>query len=63
MADQPLPIVPYLKVPESGDPYLEGYRCDGCQAVTLEHRFCCAACGARESLTESTSTGTPKVVR
>ena len=50
MADQPLPIVPYLKVPESGDPYLEGYRCDSCSAITLEERFCCANCGKRDAL-------------
>ena len=35
MADQPLPIVPYLKVPASGDPYLEGFTCGDCNAITM----------------------------
>jgi len=50
MADQPLPIVPYLKVPESGEPYLEGFRCKECGAITLKHRVACASCGARDTL-------------
>ena len=49
MADQPLSIVPYLKVPESGDPHLEGIRCKECGAITLRTRTACASCGARDS--------------
>jgi uncharacterized OB-fold protein len=49
MADQPLPIVPYLKVPEAGDPFLEGLRCKECKAITLKRRTACASCGARDS--------------
>jgi uncharacterized OB-fold protein len=49
MADQPLPIVPYLKVPESGDPFLEALRCKECKAITLKERMACASCGARDS--------------
>jgi len=49
MADQPLPIVPYLKVPESGDPFLEGIRCKECKAITLKTRTACGKCGARGS--------------
>ena len=49
MADQPLSIVPYLKVPESGDPYLEGFRCKECKAITLKTRTACASCGGRDS--------------
>jgi uncharacterized OB-fold protein len=47
MADKPLPIVPYLKVPDSGDPYLEGLKCSACDAITLSSRVACASCGAR----------------
>jgi uncharacterized OB-fold protein len=49
MADQPLPIVPYLKLPESGDPYLEGFKCSECGAITLKARTACGGCGARDS--------------
>lgn len=49
MADQPLAIVPYLKVPESGAPFLEGLRCKECKAITLKERTACASCGARSS--------------
>ena len=50
MADKPLPIVPYLKVPDSGDPYLEGFKCSACNAITLKERVACAKCGARGTL-------------
>ena len=50
MSDQPLPIKPHLKVPESGDPYLEGLKCKECGAITLKSRMACAACGARDAL-------------
>jgi uncharacterized OB-fold protein len=50
MADQPLPIVPYLKLPESGDPYLEGFKCGQCNAITLKQRTACGKCGAREGI-------------
>lgn len=50
MADQPLPIVPYLKLPESGDPYLEGFKCGECDAIALKKRTACARCGARGSV-------------
>ena len=43
----PLPIVPYLKLPEGGDPYLEGHRCAACGAYFLGQRDVCGACGAR----------------
>ena len=50
MAEKPLPIVPYLKVPEAGDPYLEGLKCSACGAITLSKRVACASCGARDTL-------------
>jgi uncharacterized OB-fold protein len=46
-AKRPLPIVPYLKVPDSGDPYLEGHRCRRCSAMFLGERSVCGSCGAR----------------
>ena len=49
MADQPLSIVPYLKVPASGDPYLEGFKCKECGAISLKDRAACGKCGARET--------------
>ena len=49
-AKGPLPVVPFLKIPEQGDPYLEGYRCGGCDAVFLGERKICAKCGARDRM-------------
>ena len=46
----PLPVVPFLKIPEAGDPYLEGHRCKQCEAVFLGERSVCGSCGAREEL-------------
>ena len=50
MSDRPLPAVDYLKIPEDGDPYLEGYKCSSCGAVFLGERHHCSRCGAREGL-------------
>ena len=44
---KPLPAVDFLKVPENGDPYLEGYKCGACGAVFLGERDVCSKCGAR----------------
>jgi uncharacterized OB-fold protein len=49
-AGKPLPIVPYLKLPEKGEPYLEGFKCTSCGAVTLRSRTACASCGGRKTL-------------
>lgn len=49
-AKKPLPVVPFLKIPETGDPYLEGVRCSACKAVFLGARDVCANCGARKQL-------------
>ena len=35
MSDKPLPAVPYLKIPENGEPYLEAYKCGQCGATFL----------------------------
>ncbi|MBW2291140.1 MAG: Zn-ribbon domain-containing OB-fold protein [Deltaproteobacteria bacterium] len=41
-----LPIVPFLKIPDGGDPYLEGQVCSDCGAIFLGERIGCAKCGA-----------------
>jgi len=46
----PLPIVDFLKIPESGDPYLEGHKCRSCGAVFLGARDVCSKCGTRGQL-------------
>jgi len=46
----PLPVVNFLKIPESGSPYLEGLRCGECKAVFLDERDTCSSCGARGKL-------------
>ncbi len=47
MSDKPLPVVEYLKLPEDGDPYLEGHRCRKCGAIFIGARSNCSKCGAR----------------
>jgi uncharacterized OB-fold protein len=45
-----LPVVPFLKIPEKGDPYLEGHRCKACKAVFLGERMVCSSCQARDQM-------------
>lgn len=47
---KPLPAVPYLKIPDEGSPYLEGYKCGDCGATYLGERNVCSKCGAREQM-------------
>ncbi len=49
-AAKPLPVVPFLKIPESGDPYLEGQKCSECGAIFLGERSTCSSCGTRDKL-------------
>ena len=51
MSDKPLPAVPYLKIPDDGEPYIEGHRCSSCGATFLGVRDNCSKCGARDSMT------------
>jgi uncharacterized OB-fold protein len=44
-AASPLPVVPFLKIPERGDPYLEGQKCGSCGAIFLGERETCSSCG------------------
>ena len=54
MSNQPLPAVPYIKVPEKGDPYLEGYKCGSCSTTFLGERTVCSKCGARDQMSTVT---------
>ena len=47
---KPLPAVDFLKIPESGAPYLEGMKCKSCSAIYLGARAVCSKCGARDQL-------------
>ena len=47
---KPLPVVDYLKIPDNGDPYLEGYRCKKCGATYLGERNVCSKCFARDEM-------------
>ena len=42
-----LPVVEYLKLPEDGDPYLEGHKCRDCNSIFLGEREVCSNCTAR----------------
>jgi len=46
----PRPVVPYLKIPEGADPYLEGTRCKSCKAMFLGARDTCSSCGTHGQL-------------
>ena len=45
-----LPVVDYLKLPENGDPFLEGHKCSNCGAIFLGERKVCSSCFSRDSL-------------
>ena len=45
-----LPVVEYLKLPEDGEPYLEGHKCSKCGSIFLGERKVCSNCFARDSM-------------
>ncbi len=47
---RPLPAVEFLKIPEEGEPYLEGRRCARCGEVYLGGPVACPRCTAREPM-------------
>ena len=47
-----LPAVDYLIVPDKGDPYLEGHKCDVCGAIFLGERTVCSKCFARDKISK-----------
>ena len=50
MSAKPLPVVDYLKIPDDGEPYLEGHKCGECSAIFLGERKVCSKCGARDAM-------------
>ena len=50
MSDKPLPAVPYLKIPDDAEPYLEGQKCGACGSTFLGERSVCSKCGARDQM-------------
>jgi hypothetical protein len=46
------PIVPFLRLPEEGEPYLVGQRCTKCGAVYLGTRRACSRCMTEGSFAE-----------
>jgi uncharacterized OB-fold protein len=60
-AKKPLPVVDFLKLPDSGEPYLEGYRCKNCQATFLGKRNVCSKCGTRGALSAVKLSNTGKL--
>ena len=49
-SQKPLPVLPLLKIPEAGEPYLEGHKCRHCGAIFLGERKVCAKCGTRDQM-------------
>ncbi len=49
-ASKPLPVVPFLKIPDKGDPYLEGHKCKNCGSIFLGQRTVCSSCAARDQI-------------
>ena len=45
-----LPVVDYLKLPENGEPFLEGHKCSKCDAMFLGERKVCSSCFSRDTL-------------
>jgi uncharacterized OB-fold protein len=46
--------VDYLKIPEDGEPYLEGHKCGSCGSTYLGARQVCSKCGARDQMSAVT---------
>ena len=49
-AANPLPVVDWLKLPEGGDPYLEGNKCGACGSIFFGARSVCSKCGGRDQM-------------
>ena len=50
VTEKSLPAVDYLKIPDDGEPYLEGHKCENCGAVFLGERSVCSKCFARDKM-------------
>jgi uncharacterized OB-fold protein len=50
-ASAPLrPVTSFLKIPQSGEPYLQGAKCEACGEVQLGDRTVCPKCGVRDRM-------------
>jgi uncharacterized OB-fold protein len=47
---QSKPIVPFLKIPAEGSPYLQGSRCKKCGTTYLGSRMACSKCFSTEAM-------------
>lgn len=45
-----LPVTEFVKIPETGDPYLEGHKCGNCGTIFIGKRSVCSKCFARDKL-------------
>ena len=50
VTEKSLPAVNYLKIPDDGEPYLEGHKCENCGAVFLGERSVCSKCFTRDKM-------------
>ncbi len=50
VAAGPLPVVPFLKLPDGADPYLEGLKCASCGTIFIGARNVCSKCSARDRM-------------
>ena len=60
-AAKPRPVVPFLTIPDEGEPYLSGSKCGKCGEVFLGARKVCAKCGARDAMTDMKLANTGKL--
>ena len=50
-AKKPIPIVSFLRLPETGSPYLAGTKCGACGQIFLgDDRTVCSACSTRNQM-------------
>ena len=45
-----LPVVSYLKLPDDGNPYIEGHKCSNCGSVFLGERSVCSNCSSTDTM-------------
>jgi uncharacterized OB-fold protein len=51
-AKKPIPIVPFLRIPDHAPPFLQGCKCGACGQIFLgDERTVCSACSARNQMT------------
>lgn len=55
------PVTPFLKIPEAGEPYLEGAKCTACGEVQVGERTVCPKCGERDQMKTVKLAGTGRL--